>query len=527
MAHLRHRQGRRLPRRPGRRRDHVPRRPSTPSSTSRRWACRSTAPPRARIDQRRFGGHTRDHGEAAGAPRLLRRRPHRPHDPADAVPELRQARHRVLQRVLRPRPAADRGRRRAAQPPASSPTSWPPARSTSSRPSRSSSPPAASARSSRPPPTRTPSPATASASSGARACRWRTWSSTSSTRPAWPGWASCSPRRARGEGGILRNGRRRALHGALRPHHQGPRAARHRRPVRWSSEVREGRGAGPNKDYVYLDLHPPARRAASRPSCPTSPSSPAPTSASTRSPSRCRSSRPRTTRWAASRPTSRPRCCATTPPSSRACTPPASAPASRCTAPTGSAPTRCWTSTCSAAAPASPPPSTPRQPSYVDAARGPGARGASDLVERLRDSDRHRAGRGHPHGAAGDDGQQRAGVPHRGDAQAGAGRRPGAQGAVHAHRDPGQGQALQHRPARGRRARLPARPGRGHGRRRPATARSPAAATSARTTRPATTSTSCGTRWPTARTGSDGRPTIRLDYKPVTVTRYQPMERKY
>ena len=38
-----------------------------------------------------------------------------------------------------------------------------------------------------------------------RACRWRTWSSSSSTRPAWPAWASCSPRRARGEGGILRN----------------------------------------------------------------------------------------------------------------------------------------------------------------------------------------------------------------------------------------------------------------------------------------------------------------------------------
>ena len=27
--------------------------------------------------------------------------------------------------------------------------------------------------------------------------------------------------------------------------------------------------------------------------------------------------------------------------------------------------------------------------------------------------------------------------------------------------------------------------------------------------------------------GPDGSATIRLDYKPVTVTRYQPMERKY
>ena len=47
--------------------------------------------PEGKIDQRRFGGHTRDHGKAPGAPRLLRGRPHRPHDPADAVPELRQA----------------------------------------------------------------------------------------------------------------------------------------------------------------------------------------------------------------------------------------------------------------------------------------------------------------------------------------------------------------------------------------------------------------------------------------------------
>ncbi|GMA94322.1 hypothetical protein GCM10025881_11460 [Pseudolysinimonas kribbensis] len=45
-----------------------------------------------------------------------------------------------------------------------------------------------------------------------------------------------------------------------------------------------------------------------RPSCPTSPSSRAPTSVSTRSTSPCRSCRPRTTRWAASRPTSRARC---------------------------------------------------------------------------------------------------------------------------------------------------------------------------------------------------------------------------
>ena len=48
--------------------------------------------------------------QGARAPRVLRRRPHRPHDPADAVSELRQARRRVLQRVLRTR-HRDRPRR--------------------------------------------------------------------------------------------------------------------------------------------------------------------------------------------------------------------------------------------------------------------------------------------------------------------------------------------------------------------------------------------------------------------------------
>jgi succinate dehydrogenase / fumarate reductase flavoprotein subunit len=49
--------------------------------------------PEGRIDPRPRQG--------PGAPSVLRRRPYRPHDSADAVPELRQARRRVLQRVLR------------------------------------------------------------------------------------------------------------------------------------------------------------------------------------------------------------------------------------------------------------------------------------------------------------------------------------------------------------------------------------------------------------------------------------------
>ena len=57
--------------------------------------------PEGRIDQRRFGGHTRDHGKAP-----VRSAPATPPTApatctsADAVPKLRQARRRVLQRVL-------------------------------------------------------------------------------------------------------------------------------------------------------------------------------------------------------------------------------------------------------------------------------------------------------------------------------------------------------------------------------------------------------------------------------------------
>ena len=73
--------------------------------------------PEGKIDQRRFGGHTRNHGEAAGAPGLLLGRPHRPHDPADPLPAVREAGRHLLQRVpgprhgLRRRPSGPAGRR--------------------------------------------------------------------------------------------------------------------------------------------------------------------------------------------------------------------------------------------------------------------------------------------------------------------------------------------------------------------------------------------------------------------------------
>ena len=84
------------------------------------------------------------------------------------------------------------------------------------------------------------------------------------------------------------------------------------------------------------------------------------------------------------------------------------------------------------------------------------------------------------------------------------------------------GRPLQHRSRLRARAREHARDGRlpRHGRAR--AHRSRAARTRASTTPSATTSAGCGTR----STWNDGGD-VRLDYKPVTVTRFQPMVRSY
>ena len=167
---------------------------------------------------------------------------------------------------------------------------------------------------------------------------------------------------ARGEGGILRNSDGRAVHGALRPHVEGPRPARRGRAGHGERGARGPRGRA-GQGLRPARPHPPRAAPTSTPSCPTSPSSRAPTSASSPTRSRCRCSRPPTTRWAACRRTSRPRCSRTTTPSSPACTPPARWPACRCTARTGWARTRCSTSTCSAAGRGWPRPgSPPRRP---------------------------------------------------------------------------------------------------------------------------------------------------------------------
>ena len=63
MARVRHRQGRRLPRRPARCRDHG-REAIDAVFELEHWGLPFNRTPEGKIDQRRFGGHTRNHGEA-------------------------------------------------------------------------------------------------------------------------------------------------------------------------------------------------------------------------------------------------------------------------------------------------------------------------------------------------------------------------------------------------------------------------------------------------------------------------------
>ena len=111
--------------------------------------------PEGRIDQRRFGGHTRDHGKAP-----VRR----------ACYAADRTGHMILQTLYQNCVKHDveffnefyaldiaiTETAAARWPPGSSPTSWRPVTSTSSTPRRSCSPPAVRAGCTRPPPTRTP-----------------------------------------------------------------------------------------------------------------------------------------------------------------------------------------------------------------------------------------------------------------------------------------------------------------------------------------------------------------------------------
>ena len=94
---------------------------------------------------------------------------------------------------------------------------------------------------------------TASASSSARDFPWRTWSFTSSTRPGLAGLGILISEAVRGEGGRLLNadGERFMERYAPTIVDLAPRDIVARSMV---LEVLEGRGAGPNKDYVYIDV---------------------------------------------------------------------------------------------------------------------------------------------------------------------------------------------------------------------------------------------------------------------------------
>ena len=83
--------------------------------------------------------------------------------------------------------------------------------------------------------------------------RWRTWSFTSSTRPGLAGLGILISEAVRGEGGRLLNGEGERFMERYAPTivDLAPRDIVARSMV---LEVLEGRGAGPNKDYVYIDV---------------------------------------------------------------------------------------------------------------------------------------------------------------------------------------------------------------------------------------------------------------------------------
>ena len=127
----------------------------------------------------------------AGQARLRRRRPHRPRHPPHALSAVPQAQRRVLRRVFRARPDHGRGRRlprRHGVEPRQT------ARSTASARIWWCWRPAATAAPISPAPRRIPAPATATRWCCAPGCRCRTWSSSSSTRPASTAPAASSPR---------------------------------------------------------------------------------------------------------------------------------------------------------------------------------------------------------------------------------------------------------------------------------------------------------------------------------------------
>ena len=465
MAHLRHGQGRRLPGRPGRRRDHVRRRPSTPSSTWRRWACRSTARPRA--------GSTS--AASAATPATTARPPVR-----RSCYAADRTGHMILQTLYQNcvkhgveffnefyvldllidrgrRRRSGRGRRRLRARHRRDPRL--PGQV------RRSSPPAASARSSRPPPTRTPSPVTAWASSTAAGCRWRTWSSSSSTRPASgrPGHpalrgapaaraASCATRTASASWSATPRPSRTSRRATSSPApwlHGGPRGPR----LRPEQGLRPA-STSPTSSRRSIDAKLPDITEFARTYLGVEPyTEPVPDPA-----------RPRTTRWAASRPTSRPRCSATTTtvvPGLYAAGEVACVSRARRQPPRHQLAARHQRLR---------PARRHRRrrvrrdaPTASTCPRTRAAQRRRRMLERLRDAARHASGS--PRSARSCRRRWTRNVQvFRTEETLKQALETTSRRCKERYRErrrPGQGQALQHRPARGRRAGLPARPGRG------------------------------------------------------------------
>ena len=151
--------------------------------------------------------------------------------------------------------------------------------------------------------------------------------------------------------------------------------------------------------------------------------------------------------------------------------------------------------------------------------RGDGPRDGRRPAEPARGRER----RGHPERAPGLDAGPGVRGPDRGEPAEDAGDPREPARTVRPRVRAGHRQDVQHRADGGRRARAScsSAPTRSWRRRSPATRAG--AATTARTTRCATTRTGSSTRW---RTGSDDG-SIRLEHKPVKLGPYVPMERKY
>ena len=485
MAHVRHHQGWRLPGRPGRGRGA---RPRGHRDGDRARAHGPAVQPHARR-QDRPAPVRRPHPQLRRGPGhagLLRRRPDRPHDPADPLPAVHQARRQVLRRVPRRGPASPRAASwaTAAGRPASSPTGSPTASSHAPRRRPCCSRPAGSGGCSGSPRTPGASPATASSLAYRHGIPMQDMEFYQFHPTGIVGIGILLSEAARGEGGILLNGDGERFMERYAPKLMdlAPRDMVSRAIYQ---EIRAGRGID-GKDYVYLDLRHLGRKVIDEklpditdfvrvyqgiePLTDPIPIQPTahyamggiPTDLSTQvDPRRGQDRR------------------------ARACTPPARRPASASTARTG------WDELARG-------PAGLRPPGRAPDGRGLKGGGLADAVddaeepvraeiEALRAAPSGERKAAHPHGAGRRDDGRRGCLPGRAAGSSGARRKVArAPGPLRERRDRRQGHGLQHGPARGARAGLPARLRRDH-RRGALTRKESRGAHAARTSRTATT----------------------------------------